>query len=84
MKYELKFPITGTDGKLIKTIEIGTVKVKHLKAAEGARQDGGDMAVGIALLAAVTQLPVETIEEMSASDFSEMSEKMTDFLPKPA
>jgi len=85
MNINLKTPVTGPDGKLIKTVEIGAVKVKHLKTAEIARNGGGgDMAAGIALLAAVTGLDVETVEELDARDFTTLSEKMADFLPKPA
>jgi hypothetical protein len=84
MKHELQTPITGTDGKLIKSVVIGTVKVKHLKSAEVARRDGDEMMAGIALLAAVTELPVEVIEEMDARDFATISEAMGSFLPKPA
>jgi hypothetical protein len=85
MKHELKAPITGADGKIIKWVEVKPVKVKHLKAAELARANGGgDMMAGIALLAAVTELPVEVIEELDARDFTVLSENMADFLPKPA
>ena len=84
MNITLKTPITIADGTVIKTVEVGTVKVKHLKAAEAARKDGDDMMAGIALIAAVTELPVEAIEEMDARDFTALSEGLADFLPKPA
>jgi hypothetical protein len=83
MKHKLQTPITYSGG-VVDTVEIGTVKVKHLKAGELARKDGDDMMAGIALIAAVTNLPVEVIEEMDARDFTVLSEAMADFLPKPA
>jgi hypothetical protein len=84
MSYTLKSPIKTADGTVIKTVTMGNVKVKHLRAAEGARKDGDDMMAGIALVAAVTELPVEVIEEMDARDFTAISEGLADFLPKPA
>lgn len=84
MNYTLKTPIKLPDGSTVQNVEIGAVKVKHLKAAEAARSDGGDMAAGIALIASMTGLPVEAVEEMDARDFTAMSEGLADFLPQPA
>lgn len=82
--YKLKTPLTKPDGDVVKEVKIGAVKVKHLKAAENARADGGDMMAGIAMIAAVTELPVEVVEEMDARDFTALSEQVADFLPRPA
>jgi hypothetical protein len=84
MNYTLQSPIKTNDGSTVKSVEIKTVKVRHLKAAEAARKDGDDMMAGIALIAAVTELPVDVVEEMDARDFTALSEKLADFLPKPA
>lgn len=82
--YKLKTPITKPDGDVVKEVKIGAVKVKHLKAAENARADGGDMAASIAMLASILDLPVEAVEEMDARDFQALSEQVADFLPQPA
>ena len=84
MKHELKSPITAADGTIIRTVTMAAVKVKHLRAAEAARKEGDDIAAAIALLAAVTSLPVEVVEEMDARDFTALSEGLADFLPRPA
>lgn len=84
MNYTLQTPIKLPDGSTVQNVQIGSVKVKHLKAAEVARQGGDDMSAGIALLAAVTDLPVSAVEEMDARDFAALSEALADFLPKPA
>jgi hypothetical protein len=82
--YKLKTPITTPDGDVVKEIKIGAVKVKHLKAAEQARADGGDMMASIAMIAAITELPVAAVEDMDARDFAALSEQVADFLPPPA
>jgi hypothetical protein len=83
MKHSLKTPIKMADGSTIKDVEVSTVKVKHLRVAEAARNDGGEFAAGIALLAAVTGLSVEAVEEMDAMDFTALQEKLAGFLPQP-
>ena len=83
-KHILKSPITLPDGKVLKEVTMGAVKVKHLRAAEAARKTGDDVDAAVVLLAAVIGLPVEVIDDMDARDFATLSEGMGDFLPKPA
>ena len=75
----LREPIKTADGSTVKAVTLRRAKVKDLKKVDAARAEGGEMQAGIVMVACITGLPVETIEEMDAADFTTVSEKIADF-----
>ena len=79
-EYALKVPLDNGGTKITK-VTLRRMKVKDIKAIEAAGKDG-NMAAGVAALAAACDLPSEVIEEMDVEDFTALSEKLASFLPK--
>jgi len=74
----LREPISTAEG-VISTVMLRRPKVKDLKKVDAARAEGGDMQAGIAMVAAITGLSVEVVDEMDAADFTTISEALADF-----
>ena len=64
-------------------VTIRRPKVRDLRAMEKMREpDGTELDQGIAMAAALCDLPLEAIDEMDAADFAAVSEVLVGFLPK--
>ena len=82
----LNSPITfkrGDQEMTVKELTLRKVKVKDMKVAEAEREKGSQFTASVALLASVTGLPIEAIEELDADDFTAVEVAMQPFLPKP-
>lgn len=83
LKYSI--PIKVKDGQAIQTnqIEVGRIKVKHLKNLPKGFMDGKggispkDM---ILFISGLTELPIETIEEIDVDDLSTVTTELESFL----
>ncbi len=78
----LEEPIIVGGSELTK-VTVRRPKVKDLRevsaAADGAKSD---MEQGIAIVATLTGLPAEAIDELDAGDFDNISTVVGDFFPK--
>jgi Phage tail assembly chaperone proteins, E, or 41 or 14 len=79
-KHKLSNPVT-LNGQTVSEVTVSNIKVKHLKAVEKAREEGGDFNAAIAVVAGLTGLSAELVEEMDATDFATLSEMAESFLP---
>ena len=78
----LSHPLKVGD-ELIAEVTIRRPKVRDLRAMEKAREPGvTDIDQGIAMAAALCDLPLEAVDEMDAVDFASISEVITRFLPQ--
>ena len=69
--------------RMITEVFIRRPKVRDLRAMEKMRQpEGTELDQGIAMAAALCDLPLEAMDEMDAADFSAISEVLGGFLPK--
>ena len=69
--------------RMITEVAIRRPKVRDLRAMEKAREPGfTELDQGIAMAAALCDLPVEAMDEMDAADFASISEVLGGFLPK--
>ena len=69
--------------KIVTEVNIRRPKVRDLRAMEKMRQPGGtELDQGIAMAAALCDLPLEAMDEMDAADFAAISEVLGGFLPK--
>jgi hypothetical protein len=69
--------------RMITEVTIRRPKVRDLRAMEKMREpDGTELDQGIAMAAALCDLPLEAIDEMDAADFAAVSEVLVGFLPK--
>lgn len=94
--YQLQFPITTTiEGKetVITEVTVGRLKAKHLKLMPSSLvsgEGGGEGKVAIEpatmlpLIAALTDLPIEVIEEMDMEDLTCVVEGVGAFFGKSA
>lgn len=80
-EHTLKEPLS-TESGVLSIVRLRAVKVRDLKNAERARAAEGDFAANIALMASVTGLSIEQVEDMGAEDFADLQERLADFLPK--
>lgn len=68
---------------MITEVTIRRPKVRDLRAMEKMREPGGtELDQGIAVAAALCDLPPEAMDEMDAADFASISEVLGGFLPK--
>jgi len=78
----LAYPLQLED-RMITEVAIRRPKVRDLRAMEKAREPGStDLDQGIAMAAALCDLPLAAMDEMDASDFAAISEVLGGFLPK--
>ena len=73
----------NVDGQMITDVTIRRPKVRDLRALEKAREPGfTELDQGIAMAAALCDLPLAVMDEMDAGDFAAISEVLGGFLPK--
>ena len=73
----------NVDGQMITEVTIRRPKVRDLRAMEKTREPGfTELDQGIAMAAALCDLPLAAMDEMDASDFAAISEVLGGFLPK--
>jgi hypothetical protein len=69
--------------RMITEVAIRRPKVRDLRAMEKLREPGAtDLDQGIAMAAALCDLPLEAMDDMDAADFAAISEVLGGFLPK--
>lgn len=69
--------------KTITEVTVRRPRVRDLRAMEKMREPGGtELDHGIAMAAALCDLPMEAMDEMDAADFAAISEVLGGFLPK--
>ena len=69
--------------RMITEVTIRRPKVRDLRAMEKLREPGStELDQGIAMAAALCDLPMEAMDEMDAADFAAISEVLGCFLPK--
>lgn len=79
MEIRLKNPI-DVFGDPVEVLTIkDKVQVKHLKAMDEAKGDIGKLA---ALISALADIPSSSVDQLSAEDFTVISEAMAGFLPQ--
>lgn len=70
-------------GAEIKEVTVRRPKVKDLRAVSNAADDTkSEVEQGIAIVAILTGLPAEAIDELDAGDFDKISTVVGDFFPK--
>ena len=74
---KLKYPVQA-EGRRIEEITIRRPKARDLRKMETAK--GGDIAKSIDLIANLAELPPSAIEDLDASDFQSLSNKVAGFL----
>ena len=81
-RVKLARPIRAEE-RMITEVAIRRPRVRDLRAMEKMRQPGGtELDQGIAMAAALCDLPLEAMDEMDAADFAAISEVLGGFLPK--
>ncbi|MEI7601756.1 MAG: phage tail assembly protein [Aestuariivirga sp.] len=71
------------EGRMVTEVTIRRPKVRDLRALEKGREPGfTELDQGIAMAAALCDLPLATMDEMDAGDFAAISEVLGGFLPK--
>ena len=81
-RLKLSHPVKVGD-KPVAEVTIRRPKVRDLRALERAREPGmNQMEQSIAMAAALCDLPVETMDDMDATDFAAISEVITSFFPQ--
>jgi hypothetical protein len=69
--------------RMITEVTIRRPKVRDLRAMEKLREpEGTEVDQGIAMAAALCDLPLEAMDDMDAADFASISEVLGGFLPK--
>ena len=69
--------------RMITEVVIRRPKVGDLRAMEKLREPGStELDQGIAMAAALCDLPLDAMDEMDTTDFAAISEVLGDFLPK--
>jgi hypothetical protein len=69
--------------QLITEVAIRRPKVRDLRNLEKLREPGStELDQGIAMAAALCDLPLQAMDEMDAADFAAISEVLGGFLPK--
>lgn len=70
-------------GQTIAEVTIRRPKVKDLRAIEAASRDqSSQLDQGAAMLAQLTGLPIEAVDELDAQDFTAISEVIAGFFPQ--
>ncbi len=69
--------------QMLTEVTVRRPKVRDLRALEKVREPGTtELDQGIAMAAALCDLPVDAMDEMDAADFAAISEVLGGFLPK--
>jgi hypothetical protein len=69
--------------RVVTEVVIRRPKVRDLRAMEKMREPGStELDQGIAMAAALCDLPLEAVNDMDAADFAAISEVLCGFLPK--
>lgn len=69
--------------RMINEVAIRRPRVRDLRNLEKLREPGStELDHGIAMAAALCDLPIEAMDEMDAADFAAISEVLGGFLPK--
>lgn len=69
--------------RVVTEVVIRRPKVRDLRAMEKMREPGStELDQGIAMAAALCDLPLEAMDDMDAADFAAISEVLGGFLPK--
>jgi hypothetical protein len=84
--YDLKFPITqkfrNTDGvvreEVVETVTVRRVRAKDLRSLD---KHEGKFGQSLAMISALTGLPLTVIDELDAADIEGLGEIIGDFLP---
>ena len=79
----LQYPIPNGDGGQTSKLKLKRLKLKHLKLLPkdfGADESNIDLNTLIILLAGMSDLPVECIEEIDSADLDVISKELNDFL----
>ena len=79
---KLAEPIMVGDQKLTE-VTLRRPKVKDLRALDHLDVNANDLTRGIEMVAILTGLTPETIDELDAADFAAISDVIAGFLPKP-
>lgn len=79
-RFTLKHPV-DVEGETVETVSLRRPKVRDMRAIEEAK-DEGEIGQTIALIAAITGLKPEIIEEFDAEDYVALSERIADFFPQ--
>lgn len=74
---KLNYPVQA-EGRSIEEITLRRPKARDLRKMETAK--GGDIAKSIDLIANLAELPPSAIEDLDASDFQSLSDKVAGFL----
>lgn len=73
----------NVEERMITEVTIRRPKVRDLRAMEKMREpEGTELDQGIAMAAALCDLPLEAMDDMDAADFAAISEVLGGFLPK--
>lgn len=67
MKIVLNYPIKS-GAATISEIELRRPKVRDIRAGDLARASGGDTAAMVAMIASMTGLPTEAVEDIDVTD----------------
>jgi hypothetical protein len=78
MDFRLEYPILVGD-KTVSTLSVKRPKVRDVAAMEKVRQAEGDFAAGLAMVARVTGLAAEAVDEIDSADFTELSKVIEGF-----
>ena len=90
IKLEYSIPIKIKEEGVPRTVNtneltMGRLKVKHLKSLPAGFMDGEGKAINpiemIPLIASITDISVESAEEIDISDLENIVEVLSDFLP---
>lgn len=74
----LAYPVEH-EGTTITEVTLRRAKTKDLRLIDAA--GGNDLDQGVAMVAAISGLPVAAVDEMDAEDFATISEALADFFP---
>jgi len=83
LKYPIPVPKEGGGTVEVSTLKLGRLKAKHLKALPKAfaeREGQVEPSELIPLIAAITEVPESSIDEMDMEDLMTFAENLEDFL----
>lgn len=69
-------------GQKIAEVSVRRPKVKDLRAIEAASRGQSQLDQGASMIAQLTGLPVEAVDELDAQDFTAISEVIAGFFPQ--
>ena len=81
MKIDLQTPVTMPDGSIIKSVVLRRLKMKDFRAIHDLHLAGDHFGFGLAMVAALTGLSVEFVEELDPRDFSILAEHCRAYAP---